>query len=128
MIQDSDFFLCAKGENDDLSQPRECWRRKRLRDNIRDDYLLVDIAPPLLGQRYGLGDKDITQLIIATRHQGFTLFPVTEWPAHVYVFRILDESLLKQAVFEAHQVEAITWGIIFRSLSDLDELHDKPSL
>lgn len=121
MIQSPDFFLCAKGENHDLSYPRACWRRKRLRDNIRDDYLLVEIAPPLLGQKYGLGDKDISQLILATRHQGDTVFPVTEWPAHVYVFRILDESLLRQEVFEAHQVEMITWAIIFRSLSDLGE-------
>lgn len=114
MIEDPDFFLSAEGENDDLRDPVACRRGQRLRDNVRDDYLLVDIAPPMSGQEYGLGDKDIGQLIIATRHKGVTLFPVTEWPAHVYVFRLLDEGVLKQAVFEAHQVEMIAWGMIFR--------------
>lgn len=120
MTQEPDFYLCAKGENVDLSDPRACWQRKRLRDNIRDDYLLVEIAPPVIGQRYGLGDQDITHLILASRHQGVTLFPVTEWPAHVYVYRILDDALFRQEVFEAHQVEMIAWAMIFRSLSDVD--------
>ena len=74
--------------------------------------------PPIIGQRYGLGGNDVTQLILATRHEGITLFPVTEWPAHVYVYRILDETLLKQKVFEDHQVETIAWGIIYRSLAE----------
>jgi hypothetical protein len=119
MCVQSHFFLSAEGENDDLRYPRACWRCQQLSDNIRDDYLLVNIAPAIPGQRYGLGDKEITQLILASRHEGVTLFPVTEWPAHVYVFRILDGALLKQAIFQPHQVEMIAWGMIFRSASEL---------
>lgn len=119
MVNDPDFHVSAEGENDELRNPHACWRRQRLRDNVRDDYLLVDIEPPILGQRYGLGSADITHLILATRHKGVTLFPVTEWPAHVYVFRLLDQALLKQTSFEAHQVEMIAWGIVFRSASEL---------
>lgn len=55
---------------------------------------------------------------------GVTLFPVTEWPAHVYVFRILDESLLKEATFQPDQVEMIAWGIIFRSPSEFSGCND----
>lgn len=127
MIPDPDFALCMEGR-DELSYPRACWRRKRLSDRIRDDYLLVDIAPSVMGQRYGLGDKDITHLILATRHQGVTLFPVTEWPAHVYVYRVLDEAILSREVFEPHQVEMITWGIIFRSLSEAGDCTDSKPL
>ena len=119
MVDNPDFFLSAEGENEDLRDPCACWQRQRLRDDVRDDYLLVDIAPPVRGQKYGLGDKDINQLILASKHQGVTLFPVTEWPAHVYVFRVLDEALLKQANFQAQQVEMIAWGIIFRSRGEL---------
>ena len=120
MVQDPDFALCTEGR-DDLGLPRACWRRKRLRDSIRDDYLLIDIAPPIIGQRYGLGNRDITQLVLATRHQGGTLFPVNEWPAYVYVYRILDEALLRHETFEATQVEMIIWGVIFRSLSEASD-------
>lgn len=123
MVQDPDFALCTEGR-DDLSYPRACWRRKRLRDNVRDDYLLVDIAPPIIGQRYGLGDRDITQLILATRHQGVTLFPVNEWPAYVYVYRILDEAMLSQDTFDSNQLEMIIWGMIFRSLSEARDCAD----
>src|SRR5574338_22786 len=127
MAQDPDFALCTEGR-DDLSYPRACWRRKRLRDSIRDDYLVVDIAPPLIGQRYGLGDKDITQIILATRHRGVTLFPVTEWPAHVYVYRVLDEAILGREDFDEHQVEMITWGTIFRSLSEAGDCANSEQL
>lgn len=117
MTQEPDFFLDGEGEG--LNTIYACWRRKRLRDNVRDDYLLVDIEPPMIGQKYGLGGEDITQLILATRHQGVTLFPVTEWPAHVFVCRILDEGLLEQEVFEAHQIQMIAWAVILPSPSDL---------
>jgi hypothetical protein len=120
MAQDPDFALCTEGRGD-LSRPRACWRRKRLKDNLRGDYLLVDIAPPIIGQRYGLGDKDVQQLILAPRHQGVTLFPVNEWPAYVFVYRILDEGMLRQEIFEAHQIELIIWGIIYRSLQEASD-------
>ena len=123
MVQNLDFALCTEGRGD-LSYPRVCRRRQRLRDSIRDDYLLVDIAPPIIGQSYGLGDKDIGQLILATRHQGVTLFPVNEWPAYVYVYRILDDAILSQSTFEAHQVEMIIWGMIFRSLREASDCAD----
>jgi len=117
MNQDPDFVLCLDAR-DDLEQPRTCRRRQRLKDNIRDDYLLVDIEPPIIGQGFGLGGKDITQLILTTRHQGVTLFPVNEWPAYVYVYRIVDDALLRQETFAADQVALIFWGVIYRSLTD----------
>jgi hypothetical protein len=121
MILPPDFFLSSKGESYRLSEPRACWRRKRLHDNIRDDYLLVDIEPPVIGQDYGLGDKDIKQLVLATRHQGVTLFPVNEWSASVYVYRILDQTLLMKDYFDGNQVEMIAWAFIFRSLEDIEK-------
>jgi hypothetical protein len=75
-----DFFLSSAGESELLSEPRACWSRARLRDQVRDDYMLIQIEPPLIGQQFGLGDKDISQLIISARLQGDTLFPVSHWP------------------------------------------------
>jgi hypothetical protein len=125
MTQESDFVLCMGGR-DDLSRPRFCYRRKQLRENLRDDCLLIDITPSIIGKTYGLGGDDITQLILATRHVGVTLFPVTEWPAHVYVYRILDDTILSQDVFDASQIEMIAWGIIYRSLSNAANCADGP--
>src|SRR5690349_5287861 len=95
MANEPDFFLTTAGElRELLVEPRACWNRGRLRDGFRDDYMLVEISPVLIGQGFGLGSVDITQLIISTRFQGTTLYPVSEWPSHVYVYRILDDTIL----------------------------------
>jgi hypothetical protein len=112
---DADFYLRL---NEGMGEPRACWRKARLRDMGRDDWMLVAIEPPVIGQPYGLGREDIYQLLLATRHQGQTLFPVSEWPAHVYVVRILDKSVLDQEEFGASQTEIIEWGVLHRTYED----------
>ena len=115
-----DFFLSAAGEYKPLSQPRACWTKARLRDPVRDDYMLIEIDPVLIGQPFGLGDKDVSRLILSSRHQGYTLYPVTEWPSHVYVTRILDEAVLQTLSFSKGQVELIAWAMIFRTMEEAE--------
>ena len=112
------FFLTTAGEYGPLTRPRACWVRGRLRNDRRDDYMLVGIDPPLIGQRFGLGAQDIPYLILSTRHAGHTLFPIDEWPAHVYVARLLDESVIQAQRFISNQVELIAWGLLFKSFED----------
>jgi hypothetical protein len=112
----ADFFLSCAGEYEPLTEPRACWPKARLRNEIRDDYMLIEIRPPLIGQPFGLADKDITQLVISTRFVGETLYPITRWPVSVYVSRILDETILRPLSFEKNQVELIAWGMIFKTL------------
>ena len=78
--------------------------------------MLIEIEPLLTGHLFGVGDSNITQLIISTRHEGYSLYPITEWPVSVYVARILDESILKTPRFTENQIELIAWGMIFRTL------------
>lgn len=114
-----DLFLSAAGEvRGDLSIPRACRIKGRLRDEVRDDHMLIEIEPPLVGQTYGLGSQDITALIISARRQGFSLFPVKEWPCHVYISRILDASIIKTLAFTRNQVEAIAWGMVYATLDE----------
>ncbi len=101
MEMKSDFFLSAAGESEGLASPRACWEKARLKDQVRDDHMLVEIEPPLIGQGYGLGGQDITSLILSARHEGFPLFPVKEWPCHVYIARILDDTVSKTLNFYA---------------------------
>jgi hypothetical protein len=60
---------------------------KRLRSELRDDLALVEIDPPLARHVYDT-DEDVQWVILAARHQGTTLFPVTEWPLPVYICRL----------------------------------------
>jgi hypothetical protein len=113
MSQPPDFFMSTAGEYEPLTTPRACWRKARLRDETRDDHMLIDIEPALDGQRFGLGSADITSLIISSRHRGQTLFPISEWPSFVYVARILDDTVLSSRTFSRGQVELIAWGMLF---------------
>ena len=118
MEKEPDFFLSAAGEHRALSTSRACWVKGRLKNQVRDDHMLIEIEPTIIGQPYGLGDKDIVNLILSVKLQGFSLFPVNEWPCPVYVSRILDEAITKTLVFAGDQVEMIAWAVIFRNLDE----------
>ena len=77
--------------------------------------MLVQIDPALDGQRFGLGATDIRHLIIGTRAQGQSLFPILQWPVSVYVARVLDDDVFEAQEFERDQVELIAWGMLYRS-------------
>jgi hypothetical protein len=121
MKQSPEFFLSAAGEYEPLAAPRACWQRARLRDEVRSDHMLIEIDPPLDGQRFGLGGTDVTSLIISSRHQGQTLYPISEWPSFVYVARILDDTAPRSDAFTRDQVELIAWGTLFRTLEEASE-------
>jgi len=79
--------------------------------------MLIKIKPPLIGQKYGLGDRDITNLILSPRFSGSSLFPVNEWPCQVLIMRILDCAVTKTlTVTTRGQARIIARGTVFRTL------------
>src|SRR4051812_19879118 len=62
MTQPTQFWL--KGEGGELATPRRCTPMRRVRDPVRD-HMIVEIDPPLVGQRYGLGARDISVLLLS---------------------------------------------------------------
>lgn len=113
-----DFFLTTAGEYEPLTAPHACWQRERLHDELRDDYMLVDIEPSLPGQHFGLGAADVTTLVIGARHRGQTLYPISEWPSHVYVARLVNNRVPSTNALSGGQVELIAWGVICPSLEE----------
>jgi hypothetical protein len=109
-----DFYL-ASSEGYDLEGPRRCFQIKRLRGDVRDDYLLIHIDPPILGQKYGLGEKDICELIVATRHEGTSLFPIVDWPVYVHVARVLVDSPEEREVLHNIEFEEIAWAELYET-------------
>ena len=107
------FFLTTAGEYKLLSKPRACWFFRRLRDVNRDDYMLVRIDPPLIGQSFGLGGNEVTELLLSTRHKGFSLFSPRQGAKEVYVARIADPAVLAAESFTREQVQLIAWGTVF---------------
>lgn len=113
-----DFYLSTAGEYEGLAVPRACRIEARLADRVRVDHLLVRIDPPLIGQEFGLGSRDIEQLVLTVIFDGHALFPIRKWPAHVYVSRILDESIVATRTIESGQVQIIAWGTLFRTSAE----------
>jgi hypothetical protein len=111
-------FYLVSGERSDPREPTACWPKGRLRDSLRDDYMLVSIKPAIIGQKYGLAAKVINQVILSTRLAGATLYPITVWPCHVYVMRIKNESVLASHVIGNEDVEMISWGTLHSSEED----------
>lgn len=80
--------------------------------------MLVQIDPPLIGQPFGLGGSDVVELLLSTRHQGFSLFSKHREPMEVYVARVVDAKVLEAESFTREQVQLVAWGTVFHSLSD----------
>jgi hypothetical protein len=108
-------FYLVSGERSDPVYPTACWPIRRLSDHIRDDYMAVRINPEIPGQKYGLGFRDIDYLLLSTRLAGTTLYPITEWPCHVYVIRVVNENILTNSEFGKSDVEVIGWGTIHKT-------------
>ena len=115
---DADFYLCmAEG----AGEPRACWIKARVPDPAhpeRDDCALVGIEPPVIGQPYGLGAEDIFLLLLASKWDGHSLWPVSRWPAPVYVLRSLSKSILHQTEVDHTQTEIIDWGMLHRTYKE----------
>jgi hypothetical protein len=109
-----DFYL-ASSEGYGLDRPRACYRVKRLYSATRDDYLLIDIEPPVPGQPYGLGSLDIASVVIATRHIGSSLFPISEWPVAVHVARPLVADPEQRESLDDSELQEIGWAELYPS-------------
>jgi len=121
-----DFYLSTAAEYGGLAVPRACQIEARLSDKVRNDHLLVRIDPPLVGQGFGLGSRDIEQLVLTAIFEGSALCPINAWPAHVYVARILDESIVTTRTINSGQVQVIAWGMLSRTLAEATASIRKP--
>jgi len=109
-----DFYL-ASSEGYDLEIPRKCFVIKRTHSDRGDDFLLVSIDPPIIGQKHGLGDKDIDQIILATRHQGDSFFPIKNFPLPVHVARILIDNPQDKDFIHNYEMKLIAWAEIYNT-------------
>ena len=78
--------------------------------------MLVRVDPPVTGP----GGETVVDLILSPRFEGSSLFPVTEWPCHVYVARILNEAVMHTLFVGTDDVEMLAWGAIHPSREEAD--------
>jgi hypothetical protein len=123
MDEGQHFFLSAAGESIELAKPRECREVKRMRDAVRTDYMLISMEPPYRDAQR-IGYRDVYKLVIATRFEGYSLYPITSWPCHVSVFLIADENVGTTLEIESGQIRNVAWAVLFQALGEA-EAHAK---
>jgi len=118
MKQQTPFYLISK-ETYSPFGPIKCYIIGRLLGrNYGDDYLLVKIEPAIIGQSFGLGDKDISEVVLATRYADTTLHPISEWPMIVFVSRITNPAIIDSGQAKTTDLEVILIGELYPTLSD----------
>lgn len=114
-------FFLASTEGYGLSTPRACYPIRDVKVGNNAKIVLCYIDPPIIGQPYGLGGKDIEFVLLASRHEGFSISPVTQWPGYVHVARIKGSPPYDEAEYQKDQVEEIGWGEIYSSSEEAEK-------
>src|SRR5579862_4007493 len=114
MDRTPDFYL-ASSEGYGIESPRKAWRLKRMRSNFRQDLLLIEIDPPLIGQNYGRGEHDVYQVLVATRHKGASLFPINAWPVFVDVLLPQIDSVEDKEEIHPSEYRNIAWAALYQT-------------
>jgi hypothetical protein len=109
----ADFYLIST-ELRSPYEPRACYIKKRVKNSLRDDFALVTIDPPIHREIYNT-NIDLSEIVLASRLDNASLFPVTEWPVYVYIC-LLKKDLADDLVFiEKDDFSIIDWGVVYPS-------------
>ena len=111
------FYLGSTELTGDFARARACRIRARLRGPDAREYLWVNVSPPVIGQPFGLGGRDIEDLVLSPRYTGTALSPVSEYPLAVQIYIARDNGILTTGQFGAGDVELVAWGEVYRSES-----------
>jgi hypothetical protein len=113
----NDFFLVST-EDFFEDEPRRCTSMRRVRYKARNDLMLVSITPPISGNRLERNTPDVDVIVLASRHQGHTLFPIRDWPCYVHCARLLAGGIPENGIFAKNSSEVFDWGALFASEED----------
>ncbi|MCH7480950.1 MAG: hypothetical protein IIC79_06100 [Chloroflexi bacterium] len=112
-----DFYL-ASAEGYGFDEPRKCYRIMRVQSEMRDDYMLIRVDPPLTQRQHGLAGVELDTIVIATRHKGSSLFPILEWPVYVHIARLHTINPSERDIIHPNEIESIAWGELYLTEED----------
>lgn len=109
-----DFYLTSS-EGYGLDEIRDCYKERRLMNGHPDGYMLCEIDPPIVGQPYGLGGHELHGIVIASRHSGYSIFSIDDWPAYVHVALLARSDSDTTFVIADSDIESIGWAELYES-------------
>lgn len=81
--------------------------------------VIAEVDPPIAGHVFGLV-SDVTEVVLAARHEGDVLSDIREFPCFVHVARAVIVGLRNQDIVVARDLENLAWGELYRSKSDAE--------
>jgi len=114
------FYLTSHDEHGTWAELRAGQRLRDLRGPYGAEYWLIDISPPAPGQKYGIGSREMEQIVISARTTGTSL---RDKPGPngipVYIYRMLgDPPSPAKDEFGIDDLRLIAWGEIFSNSKD----------
>jgi hypothetical protein len=110
-----DFYLSST-DTYGLETPRRVRGIKRIAIGQRDDALLAEIDPPIAA--WTSKESNTSVVILATRHTGCSLFPVSKLPLSVHVAKPLVENVESRDHLESTDVQTIAWAELYETEQD----------
>ena len=107
---DSPSYYLASADDSGFAQPRSCWPIRILRSEHRTDLVLVRISPPLTFR-----GKLLNELVLASRHVGYSLLTITEWPVYVHVAVLLVPNCDQDQTLRTADLFNLAWAEIYPS-------------
>ena len=112
-VDNADFHLSlGDGGDDEDGAKISCYKKRRLDGGHPDGYLLCEINPKINGQKYGLGGKNISNIILASRHKGVSIFNDSLDGMHVHIAFLKAAPAIAQFDVSKEQLKSIGWGIL----------------
>jgi hypothetical protein len=81
--------------------------------------IVAEVSPPIQGHSFGLS-HDLTEVVLAARHQGDDLNNIRQFPCFVHVARAVTADIRSKNVVTAAELENLAWGELYRSRSDAE--------
>ena len=111
-----DFFLGSSEHRGDWAKARACWIEDMLRTEDGRNCVLVKVAPPVIGQPFGMGSEDITNLVLIPRLNNLIITSKVEHPIPVLIHRILNPTIALNGIIALSKISLSAWGEIYASL------------
>jgi hypothetical protein len=105
-----DNFYLVSTELREPYEPLRCHLVRRLRSELRDDLALVTIEPVLAREVYSTVN-DLNSLILASRHEGTSVFASLRSTLAVYIC-VTDQPIDDNGFIDANSIRILDWGEI----------------
>jgi len=102
-----------------LSEVRECKLICPMQFESGKNCGLFEIAPPIIGQEFGLGGIDIDELLIIPRHEGESVLSPDKFPVFCYAARSLRNKF-EERVVRSEEVQNIGRCELYSSREDAE--------